>query len=186
MLRHPAPILAFTAATLVSACGAAPSAKSPAAARTACEAGAVGPPCALIGTAPEPWRQPDLTGAMQSVPPTRGRPAIVDFWSVDCAPCKRAMPALSALHTERGVPVVGVSLDTNPGRVLSIARDLGVSYPIIIDDQRAVAGRYKIGADVPRLFVVDAHGTVRAVFDGADDAVTRAAAVWETLSRGGE
>ncbi len=121
---------------------------------------------------------------MLSVPPASKTPALVDFWSVDCVPCKRAMPELQALSTARGVAVVGVSIDDHPGRVVATLQERGVTYPVIIDDRRALAGQYRVGGDVPRLFVVDAAGVIRGVFGGEADAVSRAAALHASLPAG--
>jgi len=177
----------FAALALVSSllgCGAAPTVSSSEAARAECRAADLGGACELIGTAPEPWRQPGLDGTMLSVPPALKAPALVDFWSVDCVPCRQAMPELQALNRDRGVPVVGVSIDDHPGRVVATLRDRGITYPVITDDRRALAGQYRVGGDVPRLFVIDAAGIVRAVFGGAPDAVARAAALHAALSAG--
>jgi len=63
-------------------------------------------------------------------------PAIVNFWSSTCGPCREEMPALAAFaHQYAGqIRVVGVDwLETYPGAALDLAKQSGVTYPLLSD-----------------------------------------------------
>ena len=45
---------------------------------------------------------------------SKGKVVLLDFWATWCAPCRKSMPELQALHAKygpRGLVVVGVSID---------------------------------------------------------------------------
>ena len=63
-------------------------------------------------------------------------PAIVNFWSTTCEPCRKEMPVLQEFHEKYGgqVPMLGVNfLDTYPGAAIDFARLKKVTYPSAAD-----------------------------------------------------
>lgn len=63
-------------------------------------------------------------------------PAIVNFWSTTCGPCREEMPVLQEFHETYGdrVPLLGVNfLDTYPGAAIEFARLKQVTYPSAAD-----------------------------------------------------
>ena len=55
--------------------------------------------------------------------------AIVDFWAPWCKPCEAIAPHLEAIAAERGLPLVKVDIDAQPG----IASRYGVlSLPTVV------------------------------------------------------
>ena len=55
--------------------------------------------------------------------------AIVDFWAPWCKPCEAIAPHLEAIAAERGLPLVKVDVDAQPG----IASRYGVlSLPTVV------------------------------------------------------
>ncbi len=63
-------------------------------------------------------------------------PAVVNFWSSNCGPCRKEMPALQQFHEQYGdqVAVLGVDyLDTYPEAALDLAVTSGVTYPSLAD-----------------------------------------------------
>lgn len=93
------------------------------------------------------------------------RVVVLDFWASWCAGCLQSMPALDALWREKrgeGVLVVGVSVDENPRDARALVQSTGVSFPVVLDPEMAIARRYRVGK-IPTTFVVDGRGTVRWV-----------------------
>jgi cytochrome c biogenesis protein CcdA/thiol-disulfide isomerase/thioredoxin len=118
---------------------------------------------------------PSLTGAVQwlNSPPLtadqlKGKVVLVDFWTYSCINCLRTLPyvkAWSQKYRDMGLVVIGVhapefAFERNIDNVKKAAHDLGVDYPIAIDNNyaiwRAFGNQYW-----PAHYFVDAQGRVR-------------------------
>ena len=91
-------------------------------------------------------------------------PVVLDFWATWCRPCERSLPALQALHAryaERGVTVLAISIDgpRNWARVRPFVAAHGLTLPVAIDEDGAIAKRYRI-ASVPASVVIAPDGRV--------------------------
>ena len=145
---------------LASACGpAAPASAAPASSP-------------VVAARPPDFELPRLDGGTERLSDHFGKDVVlVDFWATFCKPCLRAMPDLDALYRarkERGFVVLGVSID-GPGSTAdvqgAVAR-LGVSFPILLDqDSRAVA-LYNPRASAPFSVLIGRDGRVLAQREG--------------------
>ena len=118
---------------------------------------------------------PPLDGAVAwlNTPPLtpeslRGKVVLVDFWTYSCINCLRAIPYVRAWaekYRDQGLVVIGVhtpefAFERNIDNVKRAMRDLGIAYPVAIDNDfelwRAFANRYW-----PAHYFIDAEGRVR-------------------------
>jgi thiol-disulfide isomerase/thioredoxin len=96
---------------------------------------------------------------------------IINFWATWCAPCRREIPLLEALHAEwapRGVSVVGIAVDYRD-KVLEFADRFKIGYPLLIGEQDALDAAAAFGVQSPVFpFTVftDRRGEVVALFVG--------------------
>jgi thiol-disulfide isomerase/thioredoxin len=96
---------------------------------------------------------------------------IINFWATWCAPCRREIPLLEALHAEwapRGVSVVGIAVDYRD-KVLEFAERFKIGYPLLIGEQDALDAAAAFGVQAPVFpFTVftDRRGEVVALFVG--------------------
>ena len=94
----------------------------------------------------------------------KGRPVLVNFWATWCAPCKLEMPWFEQFRKEyggQGFEILGINQDPESGKetIAKTAKKIGVSYPILLSDDK-VAAEYG-GIDyLPMSFYVDRTGTV--------------------------
>lgn len=99
-------------------------------------------------------------------------PAIVNFWSTTCEPCREEMPVLQEFHEEYGdqVPMLGVNfLDTYPGAAIDFARLKEVTYPSAADACGDLQSSGLSVQGLPQFFFVKADGSVAQRAGGVDD-----------------
>jgi len=118
-----------------------------------------------------PLRLPRLDGGVIALNEHRERLVIVNFWATWCEPCTLEMPTLEALwreYRQRGLMVLGVSIDRGAPRPLLepyVAR-LGLSFPILLDADLAVSRAWRVQG-LPATFVVRPGGDAVGMAVGA-------------------
>ena len=81
------------------------------------------------------------------------------------------MPVLEKLYKkykDRGLVVVGVSVDNELANVKTFLKTMPVSFHIVHDGTKEVANRYK-PPKMPSSYIVDRNGVVRHVHGGYRD-----------------
>jgi thiol-disulfide isomerase/thioredoxin len=108
-------------------------------------------------------RLPDLEGRERQLDAYRGQVVLVNFWASWCTPCVTEMPSIQRLaEALRGKPfaVIGVNVAEGQGRAQMAARQMGITFPVLLDEDSAVFNRW--GATVlPTTFLLDRDGVVR-------------------------
>jgi cytochrome c biogenesis protein CcmG/thiol:disulfide interchange protein DsbE len=134
---------------------------------TACYSGSRPP---RIGNAAPDFTLQDSDRSI-SLHDLRGKVVILNFWATWCPPCVEEMPSLSQLHAklqDRGVEVLGVSVDLDDDKYHRFLQDHRVSLTTVRDpDQKTTAlyGTFKF----PETYIIDRRGIVRRKFVGAVD-----------------
>ncbi|GIH08981.1 membrane protein [Rhizocola hellebori] len=86
-------------------------------------------------------------------------PAVINFWAPWCLECGEELPAFQRLADRGQVKVIGVATDTNRSAAISLATDLGVTMPTLLD----VYGEFRrqLGTiNLPLTVFVDSNGKV--------------------------
>jgi thiol-disulfide isomerase/thioredoxin len=118
---------------------------------------------------------PPLTGATEwlnssplSAEALKGKVVVVDFWTYSCINCLRSIPYVRAWaekYKDQGLVVIGVhapefAFERTIGNVKKAVSDLGITYPVAIDNEyaiwRAFGNQYW-----PAHYFVDAAGHIR-------------------------
>ncbi|MGF6515520.1 cytochrome c biogenesis protein CcdA/thiol-disulfide isomerase/thioredoxin [Pseudomonas sp. BT76 TE3572] len=118
---------------------------------------------------------PPLDGAVQwlNSPPLtaqalKGKVVLVDFWTYSCINCLRTLPYVKAWaekYRDQGLVVIGVhapefAFERDVGNVTKAMKDLGINYPVAIDNDfkvwRAFNNQYW-----PAHYFADAQGRIR-------------------------
>jgi cytochrome c biogenesis protein CcmG/thiol:disulfide interchange protein DsbE len=122
----------------------------------------------LIGTtvgrrAPE-FRLSTFDGRSVALSDFAGHVVILDFWASWCSPCRASMPTLHALweqYRDRGVVLLGVSLDRTESAGNSYIQANGFDDMIAVwDSHQTVAALYGISG-IPHTLIIDADGIIR-------------------------
>ena len=108
---------------------------------------------------------PDLDGRPRRPDEWNGKVLVVNFWATWCAPCRKEIPLLIDLEKRRpGVQVLGIAVDRAEA-VRPFAEELGIGYPILLDDlQGSTMRRYgnRVGA-LPFTVITGRDGVVAYV-----------------------
>jgi thiol-disulfide isomerase/thioredoxin len=119
-----------------------------------------------------PATLPDITLADRDGKPTKlasfgGRPLMVNFWATWCAPCRREIPLLNKIRTERqaqNAEIVGIAVDFRD-EVLKFVDKVPLSYPLLIgeEDGLAAAEAFGMGMAFPFSVFVDSQNRILTV-----------------------
>ncbi|UUE95448.1 cytochrome c biogenesis protein DipZ [Comamonas thiooxydans] len=124
---------------------------------------------------PDEGIAPSLGGATQwlnskplSGQDLRGKVVLVDFWTYSCINCLRTLPYVKAWaekYRDQGLIVVGVhapefAFERDIGNVSKAMKDLGINYPVAVDNQYAIWRAFK-NQYWPAHYFIDATGRIR-------------------------
>jgi peroxiredoxin len=106
----------------------------------------------------------DMHGTDVKLSDYRGRPLIVNFWFVDCPPCRKEVPAFVDLvkkYGDRGFTILGLSVQDSPEKMQAFAKEFDVNYPLFVADGRDdITAAYRATFAYPVSWFVKADGTV--------------------------
>jgi peroxiredoxin len=115
---------------------------------------------------PADFELPALSGGSVRLSDHLGKDVVLlDFWATFCEPCLLAMPGLDELYRKeraRGFLVLGISLDeaSSASRVRSEVQKLGISFPILLDQETRVVALYNPRATAPYSVLIGRDGSV--------------------------
>ena len=114
----------------------------------------------------------DLDGKTWKLSDFKGKKIVmIDFWATWCNICKREMPILQKVYQEyrgKDVEFLGVALDENIAAIRKVAREKGVTYPILVDKDTKVATEiFQLSGPIPYKVIIDKSGII--VYDHVGD-----------------
>lgn len=134
-------------------------------------------PLPVEGTLPELSR----ANAWLNSPPLntaslRGKVVLIDFWTFGCINCRHALPHVQAWadkYKAEGLVVIGVhspefATERDINNVKRAAHDMGLSFPIAIDNDFAIWRSFS-NQYWPAHYFVDAQGRIRYHHFGEGD-----------------
>lgn len=125
---------------------------------------------------PKPQQQvPDFSftwqGETRRLSELRGRVVVLNFWATWCPSCVVELPALERLHRalgEKGVYVLGVSVDDDADAYEKFLRDNQLTFPTYRDAEKKIATYY--GSYMfPETFIIDPQGRLMRKVVGAQE-----------------
>lgn len=120
----------------------------------------------------------DIKGNTYKLSSYQGKRVVVlDFGRFTCEPCRNTMKNLQKLHTKyksKGLQVFAVNLDgpLAPRVVPQGIKDLGITFPVLLDNRTRTALRYGVQI-IPHVVLVDTHGIVRFTHERYDPDIER-------------
>jgi cytochrome c biogenesis protein CcdA/thiol-disulfide isomerase/thioredoxin len=128
------------------------------------------------GALPAEGEMPSLSGATAwlnspALTPEalRGKVVLIDFWTYSCINCLRALPYVKGWYEkyrDHGLVVIGVhapefAFEKNLANVRRAVSDLGISYPVALDDNYAIWQAFN-NQYWPAHYFIDSAGQIRS------------------------
>jgi len=99
----------------------------------------------------------------------RGQVVVLNFWATWCPPCVEEMPSLVTMQQrmkDKGVTVLGVSIDVDGDAYRKFLKDYGVNFVTVRDPGQKTSTLYGTFG-WPETYIIDRNGVVRRKFIGA-------------------
>jgi len=118
----------------------------------------------------------------------RGKVVLIEFWTFACYNCRNQLPYVKAWHEKyasQGLVVIGVHTpefehERDPENVKQAVRDLGITFPVVLDNDFATWRRYK-NEYWPAVYLIDTSGRIVYLAIGEGDYERTEARVLELL-----
>jgi len=92
----------------------------------------------------------------------KGQPVLLSFGASWCPDCRIEAPLLEEVHqSQPALVVLLVDIKESPDIVRQFADEIGITHPILLDQNGAVNELYQIFA-IPTELFIDANGIIRA------------------------
>ena len=113
----------------------------------------------------------DLSGQKLDLSSYRGKVVLLDFWATWCVPCRTEIPRFVDLqnkYRDRGLQVIGISLDDDPKVAGAFYQQFQINYPVAVGDA-SLAERYGGILGLPVNYLIDREGRIYAKHVGEVD-----------------
>lgn len=101
------------------------------------------------------------------------RVTVLSFWASWCEPCKKELVELNRIYRElsaKGLNVVAINIDASKDVIKARRYLINQKITVTVLSDEASVARTKYGVTtIPRLFLIDREGTVRAEHHGFKD-----------------
>lgn len=102
----------------------------------------------------------NLAGETVKLSDFEGKKVMLNFWATWCPPCKAEMPDMQKFYKEAGdeIVILAVNIDTE-NDVAGFAKQMGVNFPILLDEKQRVSTTYQI-LSIPTTYFIDEKGII--------------------------
>lgn len=120
-----------------------------------------------VGSLAPDFSLPDMQDALVRLNQERGKPVVLNFWSINCAPCVEEIPLLQQMadrHTD-GLVVLAVNMGDPENRIESFIKSNKITYTVLQDGDGRVSNLYHVAA-YPVTYFIDREGIIQALHTG--------------------
>ena len=130
-----------------------------------------GRPSAAVHSVAPDFSLHDLNHQTLELANYRGKVVLLDFWATWCTPCRDEIPRFVEFQNksrERGLQVIGISMDDDAKPVREFYQQLKMNYPVALGNEK-VAEAYGGVLGLPITFLIGRDGRVAAKHIGEVD-----------------
>jgi cytochrome c biogenesis protein CcmG/thiol:disulfide interchange protein DsbE len=141
--------------------------------------GVSAPPAGIVPSFCDGKRKPanlsftvkDMNGRDVKLSAFKGQVILLNFWATWCGPCKVEIPGFVELYNgyrDKGFDVVGISTDDAPEQLRKFAKEMNITYPILVGSDRTDITDDAYGPmwGIPVSFLIGKDGTICHRFMG--------------------
>lgn len=115
----------------------------------------------------------DVDGREIALSHFRGDVVLINFWATWCTPCRVEIPdfiGLYAKYHERGLVILGVSVDDPVPRLVSFVAEFRMTYPVLVGaERRDLLDAFGQLGGFPTSLLISREGKVCARYEGRVD-----------------
>ncbi|MGW8249179.1 MAG: TlpA family protein disulfide reductase [Anaerolineales bacterium] len=128
---------------------------------------------AQVGSEAPDFELETLTDSTIRLSSLKGKPVLINFWATWCAPCVLEMPNFQKYYEQYpgSFEVLAVNYGESRDTVERFVKDIGVTFPVLFDNDAKVHGMYRFPG-YPTSYFVDKDGIVRFQHIGLMDEST--------------
>jgi peroxiredoxin len=112
---------------------------------------------------------PQLDGQPLTLSSYRGKVVLLDFWATWCVPCREEIPHFVELqdkYRDRGLQIIGVSMDDSADPVRPFTQQFRMNYPVVMGNAN-LGEQYGGVLGLPLAFLLDREGRILKKHIGA-------------------
>lgn len=128
----------------------------------------VAPPELELGASAPDFEVTRFNGETLRLSDLHGQVVVLNFWASWCPPCRREMPSFEQAwlgSRDDGVVFVGLATGDLEADARAFAEHVGVTYPLGLDLDGAVANEYLVRV-MPTTYFIDREGLVQRKLSG--------------------
>ena len=117
---------------------------------------------ALVGASAPDFTLKTLNGQTASLSDYEGKVVLINFWATWCPSCVTEMPDYEQVYQQYNPDfiVLGVNLQEGTDHVQQYASGLGLTFPVLLDEDGLVTTRQYQVTGMPGSFIVDQTGKI--------------------------
>lgn len=128
----------------------------------------------VVGATPPGFSATTYDGKTVSLADYQGKPLWLTFGASWCPDCRAEAPDVETAYQKyqpQGLNILAVFISESSTDIASYAQRAGLTFPIVVDQQTVIAGKYRT-MGIPTHFFIGADGKIKDVKLGALDPAT--------------